>query len=290
MYNPRIKSFINYTGNKYKLLPQILPLFPKDINKFIDLCCGSGTVGMNVQAKNHVYNDINFRIVEILRYVYENREYVDYIIEDIENVIEHFQLTKTNKEGFEKLREHYNLAGWIEKGRNPLMLYTLMCYSFNYQCRFNNDGFYNGSFGRNRSSFTDRQRSNLISCCNVLKGQNSTFSSVSIADYDYSKLKEGDFVYIDPPYLGTTGNYNDGTRLFGDWGEKEESNLYDIMYLLDEKNIKFAVSNNLTINTEMKEFLKWSNFRVHHLNHDYNNCNYQKKDKIKDDEVLITNY
>ena len=39
-----IKSCLNYTGGKYKLLNQILPLFPQDIDKFIDLFCGGASV------------------------------------------------------------------------------------------------------------------------------------------------------------------------------------------------------------------------------------------------------
>lgn len=35
-----IKSPLNYTGGKFKLLPQILPLMPDDIENFVDLFCG----------------------------------------------------------------------------------------------------------------------------------------------------------------------------------------------------------------------------------------------------------
>ena len=35
-----IKSPLNYTGGKYKLLPQILPYFPSNINTFVDMFCG----------------------------------------------------------------------------------------------------------------------------------------------------------------------------------------------------------------------------------------------------------
>ena len=42
-----IKSPINYIGNKYKLISQIEPLFPRKINKFIDVFGGSGTVLIN---------------------------------------------------------------------------------------------------------------------------------------------------------------------------------------------------------------------------------------------------
>ena len=38
-----IQSSIHYMGNKFKLLPQMLPYFPKNINKFYDLFGGSGS-------------------------------------------------------------------------------------------------------------------------------------------------------------------------------------------------------------------------------------------------------
>ena len=46
-----IKSPMNYTGGKYKLLKQILPLFPEMIEgKFIDLFCGGLDITINVKA------------------------------------------------------------------------------------------------------------------------------------------------------------------------------------------------------------------------------------------------
>ena len=37
-----VKSPLNYTGGKFKLLPQILPLISNKIDTFIDLFCGGG--------------------------------------------------------------------------------------------------------------------------------------------------------------------------------------------------------------------------------------------------------
>lgn len=37
-----IKSPLNYTGGKYKLLPQLLELFPTNIDTFVDLFAGGG--------------------------------------------------------------------------------------------------------------------------------------------------------------------------------------------------------------------------------------------------------
>jgi Site-specific DNA methylase len=44
-----IKSPLNYTGNKFKLLNQIIPVFPK-VQKFADVFCGGLNVGINADA------------------------------------------------------------------------------------------------------------------------------------------------------------------------------------------------------------------------------------------------
>ena len=43
--NKPIASPMNYIGGKYKILPQILPLFPDNIGTFVDLFCGGCSVG-----------------------------------------------------------------------------------------------------------------------------------------------------------------------------------------------------------------------------------------------------
>lgn len=37
-----IKSPLTYQGNKYRLLPQLLPIFPKNIHTFVDVFAGGG--------------------------------------------------------------------------------------------------------------------------------------------------------------------------------------------------------------------------------------------------------
>ena len=54
-----IQSPLNYTGGKFKLLPQILPYFPEDIDIFVDLFCGGCNVGVNIDANTIIYNDLN---------------------------------------------------------------------------------------------------------------------------------------------------------------------------------------------------------------------------------------
>ena len=51
-----IKSPLNYTGGKFKLLNQIVPLFPKKIDTFVDLFAGGMNVGANTNANSLIVN------------------------------------------------------------------------------------------------------------------------------------------------------------------------------------------------------------------------------------------
>lgn len=50
-----IKSPLNYTGGKYKLLPQLLEIFPKEIDTFVDLFAGGGNVAVNPNLPCELY-------------------------------------------------------------------------------------------------------------------------------------------------------------------------------------------------------------------------------------------
>lgn len=67
-----IESPLNYTGGKYRLLPQILPHFPNDINRFVDIFCGGCNVGCNVEADNIVFNDNNTAIISLFNVLRDN--------------------------------------------------------------------------------------------------------------------------------------------------------------------------------------------------------------------------
>ena len=278
-----IKSPLNYIGGKYKLLSQILPLFPNNISTFIDLFSGGANVGINVDAKRIVFNDINTRINEIFRYlqVHSSEE----VLKNIYSLIDEYQLSKTNEIGFKALRESYN------QNPNPLALYVLVSYSFNYQFRFNNHMQYNNPFGKNRSHFSKYMRDNLINFMNKLHSIDAIFTDKYFNELDLKFLDKNSFVYVDPPYLITTGSYNDGNRGFVNWTDKQEKELYLLLDNLNDRNIRFAMSNVLTHKGKKNTLLiDWSKkYTIHHLNYNYKNSSYNTSKK-ESDEVLITNY
>jgi adenine-specific DNA-methyltransferase len=278
-----LKSPLNYIGGKYRLLPQILPLFPKQIGTFIDLFAGGCNVGINVNAEKVICNDINTKIIDMFNAL--KMADTNDIVEKIEENIRHYSLSKENEQGFMEFRDYYNSTG------NPIDLYTLTCYSFNYQFRFNGNLEYNNPFGRNRSHFSTEMRNNLIAFLERIKSINILFTSLDFEKFDLSRLKSGDMVYCDPPYLITKGSYNDGNRGFKDWKEKEETALYDLLDRLHRENVMFALSNVLTHKGNYNETLiEWcKKYVVTYIENDYSNSSYNTR-KGASAEVLITNY
>ena len=282
-----VKSPLNYTGGKFKLLPQLLERFPNKINMFYDVFGGGGSVSLNTNAEHIYYNDIVNYIGSMFSDLQE--EETDTAINKIHKIIDTYELSRTNLEGFNKLREDYN------KGNKSWdMFYTLMCYSFNYQYRFNNKHEYNSSFGNNRSCYSKTTEDKFIKFMERLHKIDIVFDNKDFRDVDFSEANENDLVYFDPPYLITTGNYNDGKRGFKGWNENDERDLLDLCDRLDKQGTRFALSNVLENKGKSNDILKeWSKkYNIHYLNNTYGNCNYQAKDKSKNSavEVLITNY
>lgn len=277
-----VKSPLNYTGGKYKLLPQLLELFPKQVNTFVDLFAGGGNVSVNVKAEKVVFNDLMWQVPEMLQEF--KKIGVEESLRKIDGYISSYDLSKENKEGYLALRELYN------KGKSdPLMLYTLICYSFNNQIRFNNKGAYNMPFGKDRSSFNPTLREKFIIFVQRLQSMEIQFSSKDFRELDLDTLGENDFVYCDPPYLITVASYNEN----GGWGEQAERDLLDKLDTLDKAGVKFGLSNVFESKGKENIILKeWAKgYTVHYLDHTYSNCSYHKKDKqSKDIEVFITNY
>jgi DNA adenine methylase Dam len=281
-----ISSPLNYIGGKYKLLNQIIPLFPNIINNFVDVFAGGFNVGINVDAKQIVCNDYMPYLIDLYRHIALNK--IEDILFWIEQQIATYGLNKSNEDSYVKFRNYYNGSR-----QDPLDLYILICFSFNHQIRFNSQHKFNNPFGRNRSTFNDRLKNKLIAFHQKIQSKNIEFSNKNFQEIDYSYLSSDDLVYCDPPYLISTGSYNDGKRGFEGWNLDHESKLLGLLDKLHNNNIKFALSNVLVHKKSINYLLvDWSKqYNVHHILSNYRTSNYRLKDRNSDSvEVLITNY
>lgn len=278
-----IKSPLNYTGGKYKILENIIPCFPKNIGTFVDLFGGGFNVGINVEAKKIIYNDHILYLPQMFEYFKTNGTSV---IDKIYSRIKEYNLSEENAEGYLALRETYN------KNKDILDLFILTCYSFNHQIRFNSRHEFNTPFGKNRSAYNKTIEENLINFIQALQSKNIEFLSKDFIFLYGFDIGKSDFVYADPPYLISNASYNDGKRGFKNWGADEEIQLLDLLDFLDYKGVKFALSNVLVHKgMSNNRLIKWSKrYNVKHIEKNYNNSSYQRKNKDKEtQEVLIFN-
>lgn len=283
-----VKSPLNYTGGKYRMLPQLLPHFPEQIGTFVDLFTGGCNVGINVTARHTVCNDIIPYVIDIYRELRSQPK--EQTWSHIDSRIKEYSLSADNEEGYRAFRDEYN------RTRRPLDLYILAAHSFNYQIRFNSRHEYNNPFGRANSTFNAVMRRNLDLFIERLQQIDIEFTSLDFTAFDTSALGPADFVYCDPPYLITSAAYNDGRRGFRGWGDTEERQLLDLLDSLDTRGVRFALSNVLTHKGKTNDLLAcWLRDRGHrclHLRKNYAASSYHTTDRSKTatDEVLITNY
>lgn len=304
-----IKSPLNYTGNKYRILPQITKYFPKHTKVFVDMFCGGATVGFNVDAEKVILIDSNPRVINLLKFLAEKD--INVIISKIEKVIEQYDLSysykytykkyreegyvvgnnglkKYNEKGFYKLREDYNKLSNKNTDKANILLYTLMVYGFNNDIRFNNFGEFNLPVGK-----TDFNKNNYEKLIAYNKRAKETEYEFICADFRSKEvneiLKKATFVYCDPPYLITTAVYNENDG----WNCSKEEALLKLLSKLEKNNIPFALSNvlktKLRTNTQLENWIQDNNYIVHKINYHYKSSSYNKKNRDREEqEILVT--
>ncbi len=300
--NSKIKrSPLFYVGDKYKLMKQLIGLFPAEIDSFYEPFVGGGTVFLNINANKYYLNDIDKNLVNIHKFLIRNSKNQNWFFKDVEKIINKCNLSRSykedivpaslkkqwkktyfarfNKEGYDKLR---TLVNKYTKN-DPLILYILLIYGFNRMLRFNGGGKFNLPVGN--VDFNKNVVNALNNYFEFVRGKKIAFSSKDFRTYFSNKnFSKNDFVYLDPPYLITASEYN---KL---WDEQAEADLLNTIDGLNKKGIKFALSNvthyNGSKNNQLNNWMK--KYKIHKIESNYINYHDNGKKQIK--EVLITNY
>ena len=301
MNNKITRSPLFYVGDKYKLMKQLISLFPKDIGDFYEPFVGGGTVFLNITAKNYYLNDIDKNLIDIHRFLIESSKNPSKFFNDVEKIIYKHNLSRSfkedvipdslkkewkktyfarfNKTGYEKLRERVNK----NIKNDPLILYILLIYGFNRMLRFNGGGRFNLPVGN--VDFNKNVVNALNNYFDFVQNKRILISSKDFRDYFVKKdFSKNDFIYLDPPYLISASEYNKF------WDETSEVDLLHLIDELDQKGVRFALSNVTHYNGSKNDLLiKWmKKYRVHKIKSNYINYHNNRQKKIN--EVLITNY
>ncbi len=309
-----MKTPLNYTGNKSRLIEEFKEKFPREIGVFVDLFCGGGTVGLSVNAEKVIFIDNNVNVIALLGHLANYR--YETLLNRLENMIDRYKLSYSAKYGYAKYRagiekadnnglKKYNTCGFYELrksynfSKNKFskksldMLYLLLVYGFNNDMRFNRNGHYNLPIGK-----TDLNKSNLRKLVKYIDKVNKIECAFFCGDFRSQKVRNilfsADFIYADPPYLLGDAVYNENRN----WTIDTEKDLINLLDELHDRGKRFALSNVIEKqnprykNEILDEWLfRRSDLQIFDMNYHYRSSSYNKKNRnAKEREVLIVNF
>ena len=291
-----VRSPLFYVGDKRKLMPQIKLHFPSHIDRLIEPFVGGGSVFMNVDADGFLLNDLNHIVIQIHSMLSSYCDRKDDFFREVFSLIQKYGLTSSflgipqergkscdckdvNREAYNRMKTDFNSGG----RKDGMLLYLLIIYGFNHMIRFNKKGDFNLPVG------------NLDFNENVYNALNDYFVQMETKQpqwhsQDYSaflaeiEFRKDDLVYLDPPYLISSSEYNKM------WNEECERNLIREMDRLDAMGVRFAVSNAITYRGKKNDiFGKWAKkYNIHPISSNY--ISYWDNTRKESGEVLVTNY
>lgn len=297
-----VRSPLFYVGDKYKLMPQLNTLFPREIKTYYDVFCGGGSASINVEAESYVMNDIDNKVIELHMFLQHHAKNIDLFIDNMYQLINYYGLSlseknknqeieemkkiykktyfsKFNKEAYIRLREDYN-----DNQSRIDLLYLLLVYGFNHMIRFNQKGNFNlpvGNVDWNKNVSNALLNYSKWSCENKIEISSGLDFETFVRS---ASIATKDFLYFDPPYLITFSEYNKN------WGEKEELRLYDLLDELNLSGINWGLSNMISHKGKTNNMLiEWSKkYNIYDIQSNYIS---RFDNSIKGDskEVYITN-
>ncbi|EGK10536.1 DNA adenine methylase [Kingella kingae] len=296
------RSPLFYVGDKYKLLNEIAPKFPQNIQRWIEPFVGGGSVFLNVQAQSYCLNDINSWVIQLHQFLCQQSENSEAFFQEAFDLIQQYGLSCTylkndipdelkrlhkktyiaryNKIAFEKLRDDFN-----RDQTDLLRFYVLLIYGFNRMIRFNQSGNYNLPVGN-----VDWNKNVVQALQNYFLFSDSLKNQIAWHNQDYEQFIETvqpnsrDFIYLDPPYLITFSEYN---KL---WQLDDERRLLNLLDDLNRQNIRFAISNVTHYKGRVNTlFETWAQqYHTHRINSNY--ISYHDNSNKEFTEILVCNY
>tara|TARA_B100001093_G_C26858371_1_gene1028587 strand:+ start:6704 stop:7609 length:906 start_codon:yes stop_codon:yes gene_type:complete len=242
------KPIIKWAGGKSKIIDHFEKLYKiSNYRRYIDLFCGSLSLPLYLTPNNAVFNDINIWLINLYKVIKKNPS-------ELKKKLKKFNGNKyNNAEEFIKFRQKYNNYKEKEKLNNSerIEMAALFLYlnkrSFNGLYRENLEGKYNVPFRSYNSDIYNEEELDELS--KYFNNANIKFKSKSYKNFKLKKFKQGDLVYIDPPY------YPCNKSSFTSYWKtpfliEEQKHLAKFCKKLDKRGVKFIVSNSPCVEIE----------------------------------------
>lgn len=200
----KIKPVIKWSGSKRSQSKDIVSRFSKSIETYYEPFVGGGSVlyqliHSDVQVKEYICSDFNPDLIKLWNEIKENPEELAKSYEKLWTELNSIEDGDERKEYFYAVRSRFN------EHKNPHDFLFLSRTCTNGLIRYNQKGEFNTSLHFSRKGINPKTLNNIIlDWSNKLNDRNVKFIHRS---YEDVTTKEGDFLYLDPPYANTKGMY-----------------------------------------------------------------------------------
>ncbi len=182
--------------------------------RWIEPFLGSGVVLFNIRPRRAIAADVNPHIIRFYKALYE-RELTPEIVKDF-LTSEGAKLAAIGERYYYEVRDRFN------EDHAPLDFLFLSRAGFNGMMRFNRSGAFNVPFCRKperfRKSYVTRIVNQVAAVQRLMEGVDWEFRTATWQE-TLSLARPGDFVYLDPPYVGRSTDY------YSRWSQEDSEGL-----------------------------------------------------------------
>lgn len=237
-----MKPLLKWAGGKRQIAEELFSHFPEDWNHrtFIEPFIGGGAMFLHLNPKKAVIADLNKRLIGFYTHI---KNSPDAMFEGITKLGKEFDETEATakKDFYLHLRSTYNGTD-VNSLESAVLLYVINKLCFNGLYRENSKGFYNVPFGQ-KKSFPVLEKNALNEVSELLQ-----HATILNADFEttISHAVEGDFIYLDPPYIPVDVTSSFTSYQADGFGLDDQKRLAATMVELKNKGIKAMCSNSDT--------------------------------------------
>lgn len=233
---------MKWAGGKTQLLQQLYESTPAKFNIYLEPFLGGGTLFfylISVRSKKFIayLSDINSELINSYNVVKSNTEELMDLLR-----LHGTEYQKSPSEYYYQLRDIIRPKNEVEKAARFIAL-NRTCYNGLY--RVNSKGLFNVPWGK----YKDPVICNSKNLRNVSLALQRSDAITQVSDYKEilrKNAKEGDFIYLDPPYRPSSSTAYFTRYTDTGFNDKDQRDLANIFEELTKRKCKVMLSNSNT--------------------------------------------
>lgn len=273
-----MKPILKWVGGKSQLINEIKNNLPKEYNDYYEPFIGGGAVLLNLEPQKAYANDSNTELINVYKQIkIRPNKLIALLIEHQKNHCKeyYYQMRMLDRE-----ENDYSKLNDLDKAARFIYL-NKTCYNGLY--RVNRAGQFNTPMGSYKNP----------NICNeeLIKELSNYFhnSQINFYNKDFEKFlnmpKEGDFVYLDPPYhpISKTASFTAYQNI--GFTKEDQIRLKKVCDSLNERGVMFMLSNSdADFINELYQDYKIVKVKAKR------NINSKGSERVPINEVLVMNY